>query len=272
MDSTSQILSLIILVIAFVATVIATQVIRRRRYAFPVRVIPAYESLTLMIGAAIEANRPVHMSAGSAGMGNSNTLLALANAELFYRVAQQAAIGATSPIITTSDSTAIPLGHDTLRRAFESRDLLDRYQASGVRWFPSGPRSLAFAAVVTAMLGVDRVNANVLVGSFGPELALITEAAARRNQSLIAASDQLEGQAIAYAMSDHPLIGEEIFAAGAYLGDSASQKASLVALDLLRWLLIVGIILIAIANANQDLRQVFGDILSSVLGLFGGGG
>ena len=266
----NNIVGLLIIIIAFIAIPIATLVIRRRRTAFPLQAIPAYGALPLMVGASIEANRPVHMSLGSAGIGGGQTLLALANTELFYRIAQQAAIGATSPLITTSDSTAIPLGYDTLRRAYESRGLLANYEASGVRWYPSGPRSLAFGAALTAALSVENVNANVLVGSFGPELALIAAGTVRQDQSLIAASDQLSGQAVAYAFSDQPLIGEQIFAAGAHLGDEASQKASLVTLDVLRWLLIVLLVLAAIVQSNEELAPVFGDILSRIIGIFGG--
>jgi len=262
----TRLFTILILVVAFAAVVIATQVIRRRRDAFPLRLIRAYESLIPQVAAAIEANRPVHLSAGSAGLGGENTLLALVNAELFYRVAQQAAIGATSPIITTSDTTAIPLAYDTLRRAYESRGLLSSYRSSGVRWYPAGPRSLAYAAALTASLGVNNVYANVLVGSFGPELALIAEAAARRDQVLIAASDQLPGQAVAYAVSDQPLIGEEMFAAGAYLGDEASFRAALVAQDLLRWLLIIGLVVAAVAAVSPDFAQLLGNLLGTLAG------
>ena len=267
MNSSTQLLSIVILLIAFVATVIATQVIRRRRDAFPLRPIRAYQNLPLMVGSAIEANRPVHLSLGSSGLGSDKTLLSLASAELFYRISQQAAIGATSPLITTSDATSIPLGYDILRRAYTSRGLMASYDTRAIQWYPSGPRSLAFAAALTAILGVNQVDANVLVGSFGPELALIAEGAARRNQSLIAASDQLSGQAIAYAMSDRPLIGEEIFSAGAYMGDEARYKAALVAQDLLRWLLILLLIVLAAAAlspGDSRLRQ-FGDALNAIL-------
>jgi hypothetical protein len=258
-------LVILILFIAFVVIAISTVRIRRRRDSFPVRAIRAYEALTPMVGAAIEANRPVHLSSGSSGLGGENTVLALANAELFYRVAQQAAIGATSPLISTSDTTAIPLAYDTLRRAYQSRGRIQNYRASSVRWYPSGPRSLAFAAMLTTSLGVNNVYGNVLVGSFGPELALIAEAAVRRDQALIAASDQLEGQAVAYAMSDQPLIGEEMFAAGAYLGEEASFRATLVAQDTLRWLLIIGLVVFAIVSVDRDFAQRLGNLLSGLL-------
>lgn len=248
MDSTTQFLSIIIILITLAAFGVATVVNRRRRSPTALRSIPAYDALPMMIGATIEANRPVHTSFGSAGIGAATTALALASAELFYRVAQRAAISTASPILTVSDSTAIPLAYGTLRRAYQSRGLVTRYRASSVRWYPVGPRSLAFAAALTATLGDDRVGANVLVGSFGPELALIADAAFRRSQPLIAASDQLEGQAVAYALSDQPLIGEEIFTAGAYLTETGErgQVATVVTLDTLRWLLIVAMIAVAV--------------------------
>lgn len=263
MDSTTQVITVLILLLALVISLIITQFIRRRRDLVTLRPIPAYTTLPLMVGEAIEANRPVHISFGSASLGGSSTALTLASAELFYQTAQRAAIGAVPPILTVSDTTAIPLGQDTLRRAYRSRNLLDRYPQGRVRWYPAGARSVAFAAALTATLGDDRVANNVLVGSFGPELALITEAAARRNQGVIAASDQPEGQAVAYVMSDQPLIGEEIFTAGAYLGDSASHRASVVTLDLLRLLLILAIL---IPTAIEVINAITGGRLWETIG------
>ncbi len=257
MDSTTQVITVLILLLAMVVSIIATQFIRRRRELATLRPIPAYAALPLMVGEAIEANRPVHVSFGSASLGGSSTPLALASAELFYQVAQRASIGAAAPILSMSDPTAIPLGQDTLRRAYQTRGLLERYPRGSVRWYPAGARSLAFAAALTATLGDDHIAHNILIGSFGPELALVAEAAARRRQGVIAASDQLEGQAVAYAVSDQPLIGEEIFTAGAYLGASASQSGAVVTLDILRLLLVLALFIptaIAVLDSILDGR------------------
>jgi hypothetical protein len=234
-----------------VTSVVVTQFIRRRPDLFLLREIPAYSAVPMMVGQAIEANRPVHVSWGSAGLGGANTLVTLASAELFYQIAERASIGAASPILTLSDPTALALGQDTLRRAMRSRGMLNRYRGSSVRWYPSGSRSLAFAAALTATMGDDRVGMSAFVGSFGAELALAAGAAIRRDQPFIAASDQLEGQAVALVMADHWLIGEEIFTAGAYLEGTPSQVASLVAQDVLRFLLIL-VILIPTALAVID--------------------
>lgn len=257
MDSTTQALTTLILLLAFASSVIATQLARRRRESFPLRAIPAYDALPLYIGEAIEAGRPMHVSFGGVGIGGGTTALTLASAELFYHMAQRNAAGST--ILTVSDPSALPIGYGTLRQAYATRR--ERMNGS-VRWFPAGARSLAFAAALTATLGDDKVGSNVLVGSFGSEIALILEAAARRRQSSIAGSIDLEGQAVAYAMADRTLIGEELFVAGAYMGDSAAQRGSLVALDTLRWLLILGIV-IAAGNA---VREPVADALAQLLG------
>ncbi len=260
MDTTTQVMTTLIILTALVASVIVTQFIRRRKESFPIRAIPAYDTIPLLIGEAIEAGRPMHVSFGSAELGGNNTALTLASAELFYQVARRNLVG--SSILTVSSSSALPLGYGTLRHAYASRP--DRLSESGVRWYPSGDRSLAFAAALTAELRDERISGSVLVGSFGPELALVLEAAARRRQSAIAGSVDLAGQAVAYAMADQPLIGEELYVAGAYLGESATQYSSVVTLDLLRWLLILGI-LIATANTIRE------PLRAALLRLLGGG-
>ncbi len=247
MDSTTQVLTTLVILFALATSLIVTQFIRRRQTAFPMRVIPAYESLSLLVGAAIEAGRPMHVSFGSAGLGGSNTTLTLASAELFYQVTNRNLSGST--VLTVSDPSALPLGYGTLRHAYASRR--ERQRLSSVRWYPSGERSLAFAAALTGVLGDERVSGNVLVGSFGPELALVLEAAARRRQISVAGSIDLAGQAVAYGMADQALIGEELFVAGAYLGGGAAQRSSIVTLDLLRWLLILAM-LIAAANSLRE--------------------
>jgi hypothetical protein len=258
-DSLTQTLTLLIIVLAFVVSIIATQFIRRRRGLVALRVIPAYADLPNRIGEAIEADQAVHVSFGSAGLGGSTTLLALANAELLYQTTRRAVIGSQSPVLTVGDPTALALGQDTLRRAYASRRLVDRYRLSSIHWYPAGNRSLAFAAALTGILADDRIGVSVLGGSFGTELALPAEMALRRGQSLIATSDQPEGQAVAYVVSDQPLIGEEVFAAGAYLDGRAAQLGALVTLDVLRWLLILAILIpTVLAVADTLIRQVGG--------------
>lgn len=270
MNSTVQVLTALTILILFVVLVISTQFARRRRIAFPLRPISAYAALPLMVGEAIEAGRPVHLSFGSAGLGGYSTPLALASADFFDGVTQRAATGSIMPIVTMSETSAIPLGYGTLRRAYAARGRLDRAQFSGnVRWYAGGTRSLAFAAALTGVIGDDRPTGNILAGSFGTELALPLDAAMRRRQLTIAGSDQLDGAAIAYVMADHALLGEEVFTAGAYLDDRATALGTVVTMDVLRLLLILSLLIPAIVVIGDVLLN--GAISRFFATLFGGG-
>ncbi|GAB4513251.1 MAG: hypothetical protein OHK0046_13890 [Anaerolineae bacterium] len=240
MDTTTQLFSILAILAALLLTALFS---RRRRTAFSLRQIAAYEVMPTFVGRAIESDRPLHISLGSAGVGGSQTILAVASAELAYAMLQRAAVSDISPIVTLSETSALPLGQDTLRRAYQSRNLLERYRPSNVRWYPAGGRSLAFAAAITVAMGDDALGANILVGSYGPELALIMESSTRRDAPVIAVSDQLEGQAVAFALSDEALIGEEVFAAGSYLKGDISQTAESAAIDALRWLVVIIILI-----------------------------
>ncbi len=260
MDNTTQFITIIILLLTFIISLIITQFIRRRRDLYALRDIPAFSALPRLIGEAIEADRPLQVALANSGLGGHTTILSLANAEFAYHLLQRGVIGGSAPILAVNESSALPLAQDTLRRAYQSRGLLNRYAAGSGRWYPGG--SLGLAAGLTASMGDDRTGVSVLVGNFGAELALAAGAAARRNQRVVATSALPEGQAVAYVMSDERLIGEEVFAAGAYMGGAASQIAGIVTLDVLRWLLVIGILL---AVADGMTAGVFSRALSSLV-------
>jgi len=91
------------------------------------------------------------------------------------------------------------------------------------------------------------------MGNFGVEAALLADAAERANIFTLAASDNLATQAVLYASTQEPLIGEELYAAGAYMDAGPVHAASLTVQDILRWLIIIAILVGALV---QLLRAV----------------
>lgn len=194
---------------------------------------------------SIESNRPLHLAFGNAGVGGDNTPAALAEAELFYHVIQRANASDMSPIVTMSAPATAPLGQDSLRRAWRKGDTLSRAQ-----WYPPG---LAYAGAVSVAAAVDEPAAHIMAGSFGAELALMLDSAGRRGQPSLAVSDRLAGQAVAYAMADHVLIGEELFAAPGSISDDEGGRADAATLDVWRGLIIVGAAGLLILDFSQQL-------------------
>lgn len=240
MDTTTQVLAILILLLALVATAIVPQFVRRRREVLRLRPHAAYASLDLVTAQAVESGQTVLIGMGNTGIGGETTALALAAEAVAYQTLVRAAFGDRSPVVTVSDATGLMLAEDAAHSAYRVHGAVT--PRGTARWLPAGPRSLAYAAAMTAYVSGDGAQAQVLVGRFGTELALISEASVRRGGTVIAASDQLDGQAVAFAFSKHPLIGEEIFQASAYLSESALRRGEAVAVDVLRWVLIVAIL------------------------------
>jgi hypothetical protein len=71
---------------------------------------------------------------------------------------------------------------------------------------------------------------------------LLTEASERENATLIAAATDPSAQSILFASASDPLVGEELFAATAYIGNNPAQRASLQVQDILRWLIILALL------------------------------
>ncbi len=88
----------------------------------------------------------------------------------------------------------------------------------------------------------EDVSANILVGGFDAEVGLLTDTAERKNSFTLAAADSLPAQAILYASAQEPLIGEELYAAGAYTQAGRAHIASLYVQDILRWLIVLVIL------------------------------
>lgn len=250
LDTTTQFITVVIICLTLLSLVQGALVARRRKDAFPLRPIAAYASIPTMVGTAIEAGRPVHISVANTGLGGSNTLLTLASAELFY----QTAVRAEPTILTANDPLVLPLSYVLLQRAYARRGHADRFSGRYLRWYPAPAQPLAFAGALTTTLSADQVSGSILLGNFGSELALVLDAANRRKQGSIASSVDLTGQAVAYALAGDTLIGEEMFVAGAYLGDNTAQRGAVVALDTLRWLLIGAIVVYTFVSLYEPVR------------------
>ena len=247
MASDVQIITILIILFTFAASLI----IRRRR-PLPMRAISAYTVLPDLANESIEASRPLHIGLGGSALGGENTMLALVAAEAAYYAIQPATISDAPPIVTTSETSTLPLAVDTLRRAYASRGMIDAYRGTAARWYPAGPRALAYSGALTTLPADDHLSSHVLVGEFGVELALVLASANRRGLTTIATSNSLTGQAVAFAMADHALLGDELFGGAAYLGKLPHLSNRNVTIDLLRWVLIVIIVLLMAYNLAQQ--------------------
>jgi hypothetical protein len=227
-----------VLVVAAVLLIVFT--LMRRKSPGVFRKIEAYEQLNRAVGNAVEGGSRLHISIGRGNLFTSRGGSALAGLAMLRRLSERTSQSDHPPIVTSGDASLAILSQDTLQSGYRAAGAEDQYRFTTGRL--AGLTPFAFAAGTVPVMSDENISANVVIGDLGVESALLVEASDREGTDLIAASDNLSAQSVFYASSQEPLIGEELFAAGAYVGAGASHEASLQVQDILRWLVIAAIL------------------------------
>jgi len=216
-------------------------ILRGRRGPRPaIRPLPAFQDLRDEIKRAAESGGIIHIALGNGGLNEEDAVTSLAGLQLVEALADAAVAYNVPPIITVGDPTLLPLAQDTLRRAYERRDIADLYKPDRVQFVAPSP--VAYAAGAANVVTAAGVTASVIIGAFGAEVSLITDAGAQRNLPLFAAVAAPRAIGALYPATDRLAVGEELYAAGAQMTEKRRYLVSLVAQDILRVFLILFIL------------------------------
>lgn len=212
----------------------------KRRSPAHLREIPAYTKLIRALGLSIEDGKRLHISLGHGSLLDARGGSALAGLALLRNVAERTSVSDMPSVASSGDATLGLLTQDTLQAGYQAAGVGEAYVPTMGRITGLTPFSYAAGAMHIAQN--ETVSTNILIGHFGPEVGLITDTSDNINVPLVGASDDLTGQSVLYASAQEPLIGEELFAAGAYLNLDPSHAASLTVQDIFRWLIILALL------------------------------
>lgn len=213
----------------------------RSRLPIALRQIDAYDRLSRSVGLAVENGTRLHISLGRGNLFTTRGASALAGLAMLRKLTERTSLSDRPPVVTTGDASLAILSQDTLQSGYRAAGAEEQYRFSTGRL--TGLTPFSYAAGTIPVIRDEGISANIFMGDFGSESALLTESSERVNTTVIAASDNLSAQSVFYAASQDPLIGEELFAAGAYVGAGAVHEASLTVQDILRWLVILAILI-----------------------------
>jgi len=208
------------------------------------RPLPGVKDLSEFVGRAAETGHPLHVSVGTAGVGGAATSETWAGLTLLAELADEAAACDTPLVVTVADPTVLPLAQDTLRRAYARQGNPQGYDATQVRFIAPDP--MAYAAGVAGLLEREPLVGSVMVGTFGDEYLLMGETGARAKLHQVVGTTDPRTLPFVYATADETLLGEEIFAGGAYTKKLPIQIGSLLTQDWARWAVIAAIVLLAV--------------------------
>jgi hypothetical protein len=205
------------------------------------RPVDAFNDLPQRAGESVEKGTRIHVSLGSGNVGTQSTTGVLAGLTVLDAIADAATISDKPPVVTSGDGASATLAQNSLRRAYNRQNAIERYDHLSGRF--TGPTPISYTAGVMMTLKEEQVSTSLLVGTFGNEVALMADAGQGEKAHQIIATDDVQGQAAAYVMADEALIGEDMYASGAYLlGGKPFHKASLIAQDVVRILVVIALL------------------------------
>ncbi len=204
------------------------------------RSIPALTRLYRAMGLSVEDGTRLLLSLGPGDLLSKNGAPALAGFALLRHLTTRTSLSDRPPVAVAGDASLAMLAQDTMEAGYRATGAAEFYQPTSGRL--TGLTPFSSIAGTMSIVRDENVSTTLLMGHFGVEAALLADAAERGNTLLVGSSDDLAAQAALFASANEALIGEELFAAGAYLEASPARAAGLVVQDSLRWLIIVTLV------------------------------
>jgi len=212
-------------------------VLARRGATLKVRRIAGLEAVDDAVGRATEMGRPVLFIPGIQDM---NEIQTIAGISILARVARTAAEYDATIEVPTSKSLVMTAARETVQQAYLSAGRPDAYNQDAIYYVTD--EQFGYVAAVQGMMVRDRPAACFYMGSFFAESLLLAETGNGIGAIQIAGTAQPAQLPFFVAACDYTLIGEEFFAASAYLSGEPDQLGSLKGQDVGKLLVAAGIL------------------------------
>jgi len=224
-------------VVLVVFTALALFFMKRfhRTKDLPIRRIAGLDEIDEAVGRATEMGKPTHFTLGYLLTGfDAQTF---AGFEVLRYVAKKCAEYDAPIVVTNSHPVVYPVTEDIVRGAYQEAGRPDAYKAESVRYLSDS--QLAYAAAVVGIIERERIAANIMIGQFYAESLIFAEAGVLVKAIQVAGTANTAQLPFFVATCDYTLIGEDIYAAGAYLSRDASQVGCLMAQELGKYVAVV---------------------------------
>ena len=187
-----------------------------------IRRIPGLEAVDEAIGRATEMGRSIMYILGLGGVSNVATI---ASMNILSQVAKKTADYETPLRVPCNDPIVMNVVREMVRTAYLNEGRPDAYNEENIFFLTES--QFAYAAGVDGMMVRERPAAVFLQGSFFAESLILAETGNSIGAIQIAGTDKEHQLPFFIAACDYTLIGEELYAASAYLSREPMLLGSL---------------------------------------------
>lgn len=245
-----------VLVFVLVFGVLTIALVQRARAGADlyIRPIGGIEAVDEAIGRATEMGRPILYVLG---LGTAADVATIASFTILGRVAKRVAEYQTELIVPTYDPIVLSVAEEVVKSAFMDAGRPEAYTEDTVFFVTQS--QFAYVAAVNGIMLRQRPATNLYMGMFHAESLLLAETGVEAGSIQISGTDQIAQLPFFIVACDYTLIGEELYAASAYLGREPVLLGSLKAQDYAKAaVLILALVGLVAANTGFDwFREMF---------------
>ncbi|MCD4701837.1 MAG: fibronectin type III domain-containing protein [Candidatus Aegiribacteria sp.] len=182
------------------------------------RPIAGIEAIDEAIGRATEMGKPILYVPGLSAISDVATIASLT---ILGRVAKKIAQYQTPLMVPNRDPIVYTIADEVVKQAYMEAGRPDAYDPDSVFFLTTS--QFAFVAGVNGIMMREKPATNFYLGMFWAESLLLAETGSLSGAIQIAGTDAVTQLPFFITTCDYTLIGEELYAASAYLGRESKQ-------------------------------------------------
>ncbi len=230
-----SVLAFIVLFFLFVLYFISVAQAGRKPF---VRRLAGIDAIEEAIGRATEMGRPVLYVPGVQDIDEIQTVASLV---ILESVAKLTAKYETPIRVPVAYPIPFTIAQEMVKSGYLNAGRPEQYDPDSVRFV--SPEQFAYVAAITGIMLRDRPAAHIFMGSFFAESLMLAETGFSTGAIQIAGTANVHQLPFFVVACDYTLIGEELYAASAYLSGEPKLVGSLKGADMLKITIIVVVIL-----------------------------
>ncbi|MCK4607419.1 MAG: fibronectin type III domain-containing protein, partial [candidate division Zixibacteria bacterium] len=218
----------------------------RRGRKLYVRPIGGIEAVDDAIGRATEMGRPILYVLG---LGSAADVATIASFTILGRVAKRVAEYQTELIVPTYDPIVMSVAQEVVKSSYFDAGRPEDFKEDCVHFVTQS--QFAYVAAVNGIMLRELPATCVYMGKFFAESLLLAETGSLAGSIQISGTDEIAQIPFFIVACDYTLIGEELYAASAYLGREPKLLGSLKAQDLAKAAFVV-LAIVGLVAANFE--------------------
>lgn len=202
-----------------------------------VRRIPGVDAIEEAIGRATEMGRPVLYIPGIQDIDDIQTIAGLVILETVARLTARYETPISVPVAYPIPFT---IAEEMVKGGYLHAGRPEAYDPNSVRFV--SPEQFAYVAAITGIMLRDKPAAHIFMGSFYAESLMLAETGFSTGAIQVAGTANVHQLPFFVVACDYTLIGEELYAASAYLSGDPKLVGALKGADLIKVCAIVIIV------------------------------